>query len=70
MQAVKWAGDVVDNEHLNKRSSKSESTALGHPHAASHVCHAPSPFLHPALLSIQAMLHPELKDPQEHSHGV
>ncbi|CAL5224449.1 g7138 [Coccomyxa viridis] len=21
-KAVKWAGDVVDNEHLNKRSSK------------------------------------------------
>lgn len=24
LQAVKWAGDVVDNEHMNKKSSKSE----------------------------------------------
>ena len=30
MQAVKWAGDVVDNEHLNKRSSKSKSPAPQH----------------------------------------
>lgn len=28
VQAVKWAGDVVDNEGMNKKSSKSELLSL------------------------------------------
>ena len=48
MQAVKWAGDVVDNEHMNKRSSKSES--LQTLHAASHDVPCSWSLLHLALL--------------------
>ena len=36
LQAVKWAGDVVDNELMNKKSSKSApAVAL---HAAALIC--------------------------------
>ena len=41
---VQWAADVIDNEHLNKKSSKSTFTHTTHTHIHTHThSHTVSP---------------------------